>query len=406
MIRPFDVAKDSQNAIRIWKEVGWHVEGSDQVMIDYLNPPTALVAEINGDAECLVAHTPASLRYGTSDLPLCIIGGVTTSLVARKQGLAARVLAQMLANRALAGEPVATLGMFEQGFYDRLGFGTSSYENRVNFDPALLNVPGKYRAPIRIAKEEFEEMHAARLTRLMTHGNVTLDFLPATKLETETSTNGFGLGYRDKSGKIGHHLWFETDDIESGPLKVKWMNYRNRAEFHDLLHILRSFGEQIYIVKMAEPPLVQFQDLLIQPFKHRRITAGGSFVSEMKTRAPFQFRMLDIETCVEAVKSPVEVAFNLTLADPISDFLPDDAAWQGLAGDYVVKFGTKSSVEQGSIGILPTLKTTVGAFTRLWLGVRPASFLAMTDDLDAPDELLKQLDSAITVHNPQTGWDY
>ena len=40
----------------------------------------------------------------------------------------------------------------------------------------------------------------------------------------------------------------------------------------------------------------------------------------------------------------------------------------------------------------PTLTATVNAFTRLWLGVRPATGLAVTDDLSGPPELLQQLD--------------
>ncbi len=36
------------------------------------------------------------------------------------------------------GAELAGLGMFEQGFYNKLGFGTLAYENWVSFDPANL----------------------------------------------------------------------------------------------------------------------------------------------------------------------------------------------------------------------------------------------------------------------------
>jgi hypothetical protein len=48
----------------------------------------------------------------------------------------------------------------------------------------------------------------------------------------------------------------------------------------------------------------------------------------------------------------------------------------------------------------------VGAFTRLWLGVRPASGLAITDDLCAPPALLDQLDRVLRLPEPKPDWDF
>ena len=41
------------------------------------------------------------------------------------------------------GALVAGLGMFDQGYYDKLGFGSGAYSHRVAFDPARLSVKAR-----------------------------------------------------------------------------------------------------------------------------------------------------------------------------------------------------------------------------------------------------------------------
>ena len=61
----------------------------------------------------------------------------------------------------------------------------------------------------------------------------------------------------------------------------------------------------------------------------------------------------------------------------------------------------------GSASNLQTLKASVGAFTRLWRGGRPAAGLATTDDLQAPPELLEKLDSHLRLPTPGLGgWQF
>jgi hypothetical protein len=48
----------------------------------------------------------------------------------------------------------------------------------------------------------------------------------------------------------------------------------------------------------------------------------------------------------------------------------------------------------------------VNAFSRLWLGVRPASGLAVTDDLAGPSALLEQLDRVLLLPEPKPDWDF
>jgi len=80
--------------------------------------------------------------------------------------------------------------------------------------------------------------------------------------------------------------------------------------------------------------------------------------------------------------------------------------WRGISGTYRVTFGKESHVEAGLDDRLPTLKATVGSFTRLWLGVRPATGLAVTDELSGSAELLQQLDEALRLPSPVTDWAF
>ena len=62
--------------------------------------------------------------------------------------------------------------MFEQGFYDRLGFGTGGYEHLVALDPSQLRFPrpGRSRVPRRITTDDWEAVHANRRNRFRGHG--------------------------------------------------------------------------------------------------------------------------------------------------------------------------------------------------------------------------------------------
>ena len=46
------------------------------------------------------------------------------------------------------------------------------------------------------------------------------------------------------------------------------------------------------------------------------------------------------------------------------------------------------------------LRASIGALSRLWFGVRPATGLAVTDDLAGPPELLEALDRALVLPPP------
>ena len=98
--------------------------------------------------------------------------------------------------------------------------------------------------------------------------------------------------------------------------------------------------------------------------------------------------------------------FNLSLTDPVESLLSKRVEWRGVGGEYVVTLGPASEAKRGKGRALPTLAASVGAFTRLWLGVRPATGLSFTDALAGPDSLLVDLDRALRLPEPKPDWDF
>jgi hypothetical protein len=405
--RPYDPEKDREAAHRIWREVGWLEKGKEEWMDRYVTSGRALVAEMEGEAECLVLTAPGTLRYLEEDLPFSCVTGVTTSRVARKQGFAGRLTALAVAVDAREGALVSGLGMFEQGFYNRLGFGTGGYEHWISFDPAHLKVSTTPRAPRRLTLEDWEQAHAARLARLRGHGGCNL--LPAEHTRGEMyEDNAFGLGYYDgPGGELTHYVWLHPHGVESGPYQVPWMVYQTGPQLLELLALLHSLADQVRLVRLREPQGIQLQDLIDRPFQRRAASEKGRFESDMHARAYWQMRICDLPGCLAHTHlTGPELRFNLSLSDPITRLLDADAAWRGIGGEYVVTLGEASSARAGSDPALPTLSATVNAFTRLWLGVRPATGLAVTDDLAGPPELLQALDRAFCLPDPKPDWDF
>lgn len=411
LIRPFDPDRDRNAVHRVWRECGWITGDNEIAGVDkMLGFRCHLVAEIDGEAECSVTATPGTVRYLHDDLPFTMISSVTTSRIARKQGLAGRTTAQAIAGEVAEGAVVAGLGAFEQGYYDRLGFGTGTYEHLFEFDPRRLILPARpLRTPRRITADMAAEVHASRNARRMVHGACRFDDVALTEAGMRWSKTHFGVGFYDgPNDSLSHHFWCGTKgDPEFGPLRVWWMAYQTHDQLLELLTVLRNWGDQMRSVHLVEPPDVQMQSLLRTPTRVVRMTEGTPFQQRQWFMAWWQMRICDLARCVAATRTPGDpVAFNLVLEDPIDRFLPDDAPWRGVAGTYRVTFGPTSSAVPGEDPALPTMRASVNAFTRLWLGVAPPSGLAVSDDLDASDELLDQLDTTLRLPRPVTDWDF
>ena len=139
----------------------------------------------------------------------------------------------------------------------------------------------------------------------------------------------------------------------------------------------------------------------------RRNTERGKFANRHETMAHWQLRILDLAKCLAKTRLPgPELCFNLKLTDPVTEYLDGDNEWSGAGGDYVVTLGEDSSAEAGSSAALPTLQASVGAFSRVWCGVRSASVLSATADLRADPGLLRALDEKIRLPQPRPGWDF
>lgn len=403
--RPYDEERDLAAVTRMWREVGWIDDSDGQAagLKTFLSMSKGLVADVHGEAECLVHRSTGTVRHTSTDLPLCAISAVTTSHVGRRQGLASALMAEALAEAVEEGAAVASLGFFEQGYYDRFGFGTGPYQHRLSFDPASLQVPVPDRPPVRLGAEHMREVHALLARRARGHGSVVLD--PPQWLEPEWSwlENPFGLGFRAGDGRLTHALIGSAKD-EHGPYVIDVLAHEEPHQVLELLGLVRVLGDQVNLVVVSEEPAgIQLQDLIREPARQRRVArlAGGSGALHV-TMADQQDRILDLAACVAAVEVPTPVAFGLRLRDPIGRF----GTWEGIGGEHTVRLGPTSGAEPGLDPDLPVLDASVGAFTRLWWGVRPATSLALTDDLHGPADLLDDLDAALRLPTPQAGWIY
>jgi GNAT superfamily N-acetyltransferase len=404
--RGYDPTQDKQAVHRIWREVGWHTSPED--LDRYLRCGRAVVAEVGEEAECAVSTVPGSIRYLEEEVPFVEVTGVATSRVARQQGLAKRLLAHALAADVDEGAALARVCAFDQGFYDQVGFGPGGYEHMVFFDPGTLAVSGRARPPRRLSKEDGAAIHASRLARRRGHGGVNYDSPVITEPELRYPEGAFGLGYYDGGDDTPtHHLWCRPDNVEHGPYFVPWMAYRTGEQFLELMALLKSLGDQVRLVGMREPPDIQLQDLLDRPLRHQALTERSRYQNRASALAFWQVRICDLGECLARTRlRHGEARFNLKLTDPVGDLLEGSTGWRGVAGDYVVSLGSSSGAGEGSDPSLPTLSASVNAFSRLWLGVRPATGLAITDDLSGPPNLLEALDWVLRLPDPKPDWDF
>lgn len=404
--RPYHAERDLAAVTRMWREVGWidDTDGHAMALRNFLDSGFGLVADVGGQAECLVHRTPGSIRHEDTDLPLCAITAVTTSHVARRQGLASALMVEALQAGAAEGAAVAALGAFEQGFYDRVGFGTGAYEIRATFDPSTLAVDIPSQPPVRLTQDDAGEMHDLLVRRRRGHGSVVIDPPRLLRSELAWTESFFALGYRSDDGRLTSFLVGSMKD-EHGPYEISWLGYERPQDLLDVLGLCRALGDQVAQMTItAEPAEIQLQDLIRTPMRQRR-SAGlsGRAGGLQEAVAELQIRILDLRSCIEAVHLDTPpVAFGLRLRDPLADRA--GGGWPGVGGDYTVRLGATSTLAAGLDETLPVLDASVNALSRLWFGVRPASSLALTDDLRAPDDLLSQLDRSLRFPVPQAGW--
>ncbi len=408
--RPFDPKQDKKAVRRIWEETGW-IDRDDKddakYLAKFLRTSKTLVADIDQVAECVVATAPGTIRHLESELLLTIVASVTTSLIARKQGFASRLTAELIAQDASAGSELAALGMFEQGYYSRLGFGTGPYEHRINFDPSQLNVSHEARVPQRLTVADYKDVHCALMNRWRSHGSVNVIPPEHAQAEMGWTEDALGLGYRNDNGELTHFVWGENKG-EHGPLKVNAIAYQSGEQLLELMAMLKALGDQIYSVSMLEPSHLQLQDLINKPFRRQTTTKGGEFEEKNSAEAFWQIRINDLASVMSKTHLPgrASLSFNLSLTDPISNYLADDAPWQGIGGDYTVQLGASCKAESGHQAGLPLLKASAGGFSRLWLGCASASAISLAGEIEATQDLLDKLEQSLCLPAPKTGWEF
>jgi len=409
IIRPYDKERDKDALMQVWHECAW-IDKTDQEAVrqtdDWFASCRAFVGEsAAGRAECIVTIHDGAMSYDGVDLPMAAVSGVATGMAGRKQGLAGAVTAHAIAETA-GDLPVAALGMFEQGFYNRLGFGTGPYERHFRFDPANLNVRGKPRPPVRLTQDDFREVHECRLRTPRRHGGQVINDERWTQFRMLRATKGFGLGYRGDDGRLTHCLWFTQRKGWHGPLSVHWCAYETLEGFMELMALLKSLGDQIRTVAMREPPGIHLQDLMRYPGRESTTREKGEHAAGIRSFAHWQLRINDLERCLAATRLRCDpIRFNLRLSDPIEGYLAGHE-WTGAGGDYVVTLGEECACTRGEEGGLPVLEAAVNAFSRMWLGVLPATTLAVTDEMSGPCELLEALDYAFRLPAPRTAWSF
>lgn len=410
LFRPYDPKRDRDSVLRIWREshwLDWDSESDGRYLDIFLANTKARVADIEGTAECIVTSVPGNILHGDQDIPLDIVSSVTTSLVARKQGLASRLTAAIIAEGAEAGHTATALGMFEQGYYSRLGFGNGPYELKTSFNPSQIDIPSKARVPERLGIEHAADMHQALLQRWRSHGGVQISSIGHLEAELGWTDHGIGMGYRNKKGELTHFFWGEYKE-EYGPLKINFLAYRNRQQLLELLALIRNFGDQLLSVQLVEPPHAQLQDFLTTPFREQNISQGGNYPSYSKAEAYWQIRINDVAGCLAKtrLRCSESVSFNAQLEDPITQYLDDRAGWNGVSGDYTIHLGQQCEASSGHTPNLPLMKASIGAFSRLWLGCANASTLSCSDTLDASQDLLDKLDRTLCLPLPKVGWEF
>lgn len=403
--RPYDPKKDEKAAIRIWRECGWHDLKKSKKTLEafrsFLGCGTADVAEYDGKAECLVTTHRGSIGLLKTELPFRAVTCVTVGRLLRRQGSAGKLTARAVMKAAVDGDAVAGLGVFDQGFYDKLGFGNFPYIHTVALDPLSLNVPRLKRPPVRLTVKDTPRITANIAERHFHHGLVKITLDGFWEMVVAESEEGFGLGFVDEEGRLSHHFWAKPKG-ESGPYDIWWMVYRDYEGLIELLSLLKNLGDQVNTFKLREPWGIQIQDLLKRPFRTREISEGGEHKNEMRAASWKQARILDMGKTLAALHLPAgQVRFNLELTDPIEAYLPDDAVWKGCGGNWTITLDeVGSTAEPGTVDGLPMMKASINAFTRLVFGVSTPGGLVVTDNLIAPATLLAELGEKLRLPAP------
>ena len=403
-LRPYNSNNDGKDLFRVIRECGWPDPEKNKALQEawknFAESGNADVAEWKGHVEASITSHRGSIRMMDRELPLCAVTSVCVGHILRRTGTASKLTARLLAREASECS-VAALGMFDQGFYDKLGFGAFPYTYTVSVDPNTLMVPSLKRRPVRLSHADIDRMLKNILKRRINHGQVQISLREFFMLSLHEIEDGFGIGFENDDGEITHHMWMAAKS-ENGPYNVYWMIYEDYDGLMELLSFMKSLSDQVNCFKFTEPYGMQIQDLLLRPFRTREISAEGKYRNEITAESWQQARILNMEKTFAVIRIPHgQIDFNLDLNDPIESSLPEDSEWRGLGGQWTIRIGEQvSTATQGHQNNLPLLRASVNALTRLVFGVQMASSLSVLDDFSAPNDLIESLDESLRLPNP------
>ena len=405
IIRPYDPERDEKAVIRLWQECGWpDLKKSKKNRVafrEWVSCGTADVVEFRDSAECFVTSHSGSITMLKTELPFQAVTGVTVGRPLRRLGGAGELTAGVVARAAEKGFAVSGLGIFDQGFYDKLGFGNFPYSRMVTLDPLTLNVPKLKRSPIRLTKKDIPRMVENIANRLDHHGLVKIPLEGFMKLMVEESEDGFGLGFEDERGRLTHHFWAKPKGPE-GPYELWWLVYRDFKGLIEILSLMKNLGDQVNAFTFREPWGIQIQDLIRRPLRTREISSGGKYATRIRAESVKQARILDMDQVLSALHLPTgRIRFNLDLRDPIEKYLPAESTWRGLGGEWTVTLDENGSAAvRGFDSKLQKMTTSINAFTRLVFGVAGAGGLSVTNNLSGPTDLIEELDEKLRLPVP------
>jgi predicted acetyltransferase len=391
--------RDRDDIVRIWQEVGWIDDSEREArgLEALLDGGDALVGEIDGEPECCVHRLRGRMRYLGADLPLSVVSAVTTSRIARRRGLATEMTGRLVLDAAADGAALAVLGMFEQGFYERFGFGSGSYTQRFNFDPGTLEVSPPTQRVVRLSPDDAAELHDLMQRAERSHGGVCIDDPSFLAAQLHFHDELVALGIRSSEGRLTGAVAGTARSSSHADLETFIAETPDDAI--ELFGLIKDLSDQWLTVEVEQPPGFQLQDLIDQPIRQRRQRRQMHGAPFHDAVAWWQVRILDLEACWSRVPWRTEPrAVVLRVTDPLG---PDEST--NLTGDWTVHLGPRTTVERGASPDLPVLSGGIGPISRLWLGVRSATTLARSTDLDAPDDVLVALDAGLGLPTPEPG---